>query len=244
MEATAEPGIYKRKGGQGTHYLVRVEYPPDPVTGKRRRRSKTCRTLKEAKAERAKWLAEIDRGTVLEPSKTTVAELLDRWLADEAPKSTRASTLAGYEITIRKHLKPALGSVVVQKLTVEQVERFYAEKRAEGLASSTIKKCHLRLSAALNLAVRWGLATRNVCQVAKPGKVIYKKPRVWTVEQGKAFLSVAAKDGLHPLWLLALETGMRRGELLGLRWSDVTWDRSTVHVQQEVVALNGVPVIQ
>lgn len=240
----AKGSILKRTGARGTSYRARVEYPPDPLTGERRQRSKTFHTRKQAETELAKWLTEIDRGTALEPAKTTLAELLDRWFADEAPKTTRASTLVGYEITIRKHLKPALGSMLVQKLTVEQVERLYAQKRAEGLASSTIKKCHLRLSAALDLAVRWGLATRNVCQIAKPGKVTYKKPRVWTVEDGTAFLAVASQDGMHPFWSLALESGMRRGELLGLRWSDVNWERSTIHVQQEVIALNGVPIIQ
>jgi hypothetical protein len=100
--------IQKRKGANGTAYRARVEYPPDPVTGERRQRSKTFATRKQAEAELAKWLVEIDRGTALEPSNTTVSELLDRWLADEAPKTTRASTLVGYEITVRKHLKPAL----------------------------------------------------------------------------------------------------------------------------------------
>lgn len=236
--------IQKRKGASGTAYRARVEYPPDPVTGERRQRSKTFATRKQAEAELAKWLVEIDRGTALEPSNTTVGELLDRWLADEAPKTTRASTLVGYEITVRKHLKPALGVIQVQRLTVEQVERFYATKRAEGLASSTVKKCHLRLSAALDLAVRWGMATRNVCHVARPGKVTYKKPRVWTVEEGKAFLQSALLDSMHPFWSLALESGLRRGELLGLQWSDINWERSSIHVQQEVVALRGVPLIQ
>ncbi|HEV2124154.1 MAG TPA: site-specific integrase [Chloroflexota bacterium] len=240
----ASGSIQKRQGARGPAYRVRVEYPPDPVTGDRRQRSETFKIRRAAETALSAWLTEIERGTALEPSKTTVAELLDRWLMDEAPKTTRASTLVGYEITIRKHLKPVLGHCVVQKLTVEQVEHFYAQKRAEGLASSTVKKCHLRLSAALNLAVRWGLSTRNVCQSAKPGKVTYKKPKVWSIEDGEAFLEVANRDGMHPFWMLALESGMRRGELLGLRWSDVNWDRSAVHVQQEVVALRGVPIIQ
>ncbi len=235
--------IQKRQGPQGPAYRARVEYPPDAVTGKRRQRSESYKTKREAEAALSKWLAEIDRGTALEPDKTTVGELLDRWLANEAPKTTRATTLVNYEITIRKHLKPALGSVIVQKLTVDQVETFYRDLRARR-ASITVKHCHLRLSSALNLAVRWGLATRNVCTVASPGKVTYKKPSVWSEAEQGAFLARATDDGMHPFWHLALGSGLRRGELLGLRWRDVNWERSSIHVQQEVVALKGVPIIQ
>lgn len=226
-----------------TSYRARVEFPADPVTGKRRQLSETFATKRLAENALSRWLVEIERGTALEPSKTTVGDLLDRWLLNEAPKTTRATTLVGYEITIRKHLKPALGSIIVQKLTVEQVESFYRQMRVER-ASSTVKKCHLRLSAALNLAVRWGLAMRNVCAVASPGKLVYKKPTVWSEDEQAAFLTGAADDGLHPFWQLALGSGLRRGELLGLRWRDVNWERSTIHVQQEVVALKGVPIIQ
>lgn len=235
--------IQKRTGATGPAYRARVEYPPDPITGKRRQRSETFRTKREAEKALTRWMAEIDRGTALEPDKTTVGELLDRWLANEAPKTTRATTLVGYEITIRVHLKPALGGILVQKLTVDQVEAFYRELSTRR-ASITVKHCHLRLSAALNLAVRWGLATRNICTIASPGKVTYKKPSVWTDSEQRKFLAEAADDGLHPFWQLALGSGLRRGELLGLRWKDVNWERSTIHVQQEVVAYKGVPIIQ
>ena len=111
-------------------------------------------------------------------------------------------------------------------------------------ASSTVKKCHLRLSAALDLAAM-GLATRNVCTIASPGKLSYKKPSVWSEEEQSQFLRSAVDDGMHPFWQLALGSGLRRYSiLLGLRWADVNWERSTIHVQQEVVTLRGVPIIQ
>ncbi len=244
MEATSEPGIYKRKGEHGTHYLVRVEYPPDPTTGKRRRRSKTCRTLKEAKIERAKWQTEIDRGTALEPSKTTVAELIDRWLADVAAHNVKPSTLEDYAGTINKHITPALGSVAIQKLTIDQVQTFYAAKLRDGTSPRTVQLCHLRLSQALKQGVQWGLLPRNVAGFVKPPRVTYKRDDVWSVDEGRTFLATAEDDSLHPFWLLALKTGMRRGELLGLRWRDLDLDRAMAHVRQSVIVYAGAPHIQ
>ena len=236
--------IQKRKGATGTTYRARVEYAPDPVTGERRQRSKSFATRKQADAELAKWLTEIDRGTALEPSKATVAELLDRWLADVAAHTVKPSTHEDYDATIRVHILPALGTVPAQKLTVDQVQAFYSRKLAAGCSPRTVQLCHLRLSQALKQAVRWGILTRNVCEFAKPPRVTYKRGDVWSVAEGRAFLAVAEADGLHPFWLLALKTGMRRGELLGLRWRDLDLDRAMAHVRQSVIVYAGAPQIQ
>lgn len=236
--------IQKRKGKTGTSYRARVEYPPDPITGERRQRSKTFPTRKAADAELAKWLAEIDRGSALEPSKATVGELLDRWLADVAAHNVRPSTHEGYAATIRTHILPALGSVPAQKLTADQVQTFYSRKLAAGCSPRTVQLCHLRLSQALKQAVRWNILTRNVCDLVQPPRVTYKRGDVWNVTEGRHFLDAAASDSLHPFWLLALKTGMRRGELLGLRWRDLDLDRGMAHVRQSVIVYAGAPCIQ
>jgi len=241
----ARGSIQKRTGTNGdTSYRARVEFPADPVTGKRRQRSETFKTKRAAEGALAKWLTEVERGTALEPDKTTVRELLDRWLTEVAPLTTRETTLVGYEGTVRVHIMPMLGSFVVQRLRVEHVEHLFAIKRAEGLAPTSIKKISLRLAAALDLAVKWGLASHNVARSASVGRVTVAAPKIWEPEQGTLFLEHASTDGLTPFWSLALESGMRRGELLGLRWRDVNWARGTVHVTQEVVSLRGVPIVQ
>ena len=242
MEATSEPGIYRRKGEHGIHYLIRVEYPADPVTGKRRQRSNTCRTMKEAKAERDKWLTDVDRGTAHEPSKTTVGELLDRCLADVAVHNVKPSTLEDDEGTIKKHVKPVLGHVSIQKLNIDQVQSFYAAKLRDGTSPRTVQLCHLRLSQALKQGVQWGLLPRNVRDFAKPPRVTYQHGDVWSVEESRTFLAKAEKDSFHPFRPLALKTGMRRGELLGLRWHDL--DRGMAHVRQSVIVYACAPHIQ
>ena len=102
-------------------YLVRVEGARDPVTGKRRQFTKQVPTMEEARELESSWKAEISRGTSLDPNKTTVAQLLNDWLAIKAAEVT-SQTLAGYEITIRVHLMPALGNILVQKLTAARVQ--------------------------------------------------------------------------------------------------------------------------
>src|SRR4051812_47066974 len=102
-------GIQKRTGPRGTGYRVRVDCPPDPVTGKRQRRSATFRTKKEAETARARWLTEIEQGTAVERSKMTLAAYLAHWLDTYGKPNLRTSTHTSYEMTIRLHIIPALG---------------------------------------------------------------------------------------------------------------------------------------
>jgi hypothetical protein len=162
------------------------------VTGKRRWQTLgTFRAKEDAEKAEAQAITERERGTLLSPDRTTVGELLDRFLAVEVPRTVKPENIAPYEIVIRKHLKPALGSVPVRKLTIEQVERHYADLLAAGYSSSLAKKCHLRLSAALRLAKRWGLVAENVCEMVRPPKLAYKPPAVWKPDEVAAFLDVA-----------------------------------------------------
>ena len=226
-------------------YLVRVEGARDPVTGKRRQFTKQVPTMEEARELESSWKAEIARGTSLDPNKTTVAQLLNDWLAIKAAEVT-TQTLAGYEITIRVHVIPALGNILVQKLTAARVQAQYAEWRNAGMSARNIRGCHLRLSQALDQAVRFRLVLSNVCNQVKPPAQSKPKPDVWNTSEAVTFLEYAEADSLTPLWHLLLLEGMRRGEALGLRWQDVNWERNTAHIVQSVRAgiAKGEAVIQ
>lgn len=227
-----------------TSYQVLIDRR-DPVTGERKRVTiGTFRTKKEAKKAERDALTERDRGTFLAPDRTTVGEMLDHWLEVDVPRTVKPENRVAYESVVRKHLRPAFGSVLVRRLTVEQVERFYADLQGAGYSSSHIKKCHMRLSAALRLAARWGIVASNVCDVAKPPKLTYKQSQVWTPEDVQAFLVIAERDGMHPYWLLAVETGGRTSELLGMSWQDVNFKRGTVHLGRQVIRLlKGTPIV-
>ena len=234
----------KDKGGKN-RWFVRVE-SPDPVTGKRRRVTVgTFPTKKEAEREEAKAITARERGTLLDPNRTTIAELLDTWLTAKRADVTE-QTAAGYAILIRVHLKPAFGSIGVQKLTPARLQAQYGEWRDAGMSGRTMRECHLVLSQALDQAVRFTLVQSNICRAVTPPRREAAKPALWSSDQAVAFLAIAESDSLSPLWHLLLLEGMRRGEALGLRWRDINWERGTAHISQSVRAgvAKGEAVIQ
>ncbi len=237
--------IEKREGKDGKpQYRVRIaHYGGD---GKRRNLTiGTYRTKKQAETEERKAIEQRDRGTLLMPDKTTVGELLDEWLEVEVPRTVKPENRIEYEVVIRKHLKPALGHILVRKLTVEQVERLYADLQAAGKSSSLIKKCHMRLSSALRLGKRWGLVAEAITDVITPPRLAYKQAQIWTLDEVSAFLQAAEDDTLCLYWLLALETGARTSELLGVSWNDVDLERGTIRFGEQVVRLmKGTPFVK
>lgn len=238
--------IEKRTGKDGKpQYRVRINVH-DPVTGARKWQGVgTFRTKKEADSEERKAIEKRERGTLLVPDKTTVGELLDRWFEVEVPRTVKPENQQEYRVVIDKHLKPALGNILVKKLTVEQVERFYADLQAAGKSSSLIKKCHMRLSSALRLGKRWGLVAELIMDAIRPPKLSYKQPKIWTAGEVDAFLEAAEDDSLYLYWLLAVETGARTSELLGVSWHDVDLERGTVRFGQQVVRLlKGTPFVK
>lgn len=238
--------ITKRPSEDGkSRYLVRIE-SPDPITGKRRRVTVgTYSAKREAEKAEAKAITERERGTLLQPDTTTVGELLDKYLETEVPRTVRPENRAAYEIVIRRHLKPALGNVKVRRLTVEHVERLYADLQATGYSSSLIKKCHMRLGAALRLGKRWNIVHDVVTDVAKPPRLAYKQAEIWTPDETSAFLDVATDDDLYAFWLTMVETGARMSELLGVTWQDVDFTRGTLRLGAQVVRLlKGTPIVK
>lgn len=228
------------KGSQrSVRYDVIVDLGPDPETGRRRQRKKTFATKREAQAALTRWLAEINDGTAVDRSPTTVAELLHDWLDTYARPKVRPSTLASYEHSITYHIIPSLGSTLIQQLTSRQVQRFYSKKLQDGCGPRTVQLCHMRLSQALNWAVKLSLIARNVCGVVDPPTVETKEMMTWNAEEVRRYLEEARHSHFGPIWLLALATGMRRGELLGLRWQDVDFERGTVRVRQTIVVVRG-----
>lgn len=236
--------IVKRPRKDGSiGYFVRVELPADPSTGERRRKTGTFDTEKEAEKARTRWLSEVDEGNVVLPSKITMRDLLRRWLRDEAAHRVRPTTLVGYEITVEKHLIPALGNKQAQSLTTADVLEVRSKLVAAGKAR-TAQVAMLRLRQCLAWAVSVGLLARNVSATVKRPTAKAPERRTWDASQARTFLDTAQGDGYSPLWLVLLTTGLRRGEALGLRWRDIDFDRGTLSVRQSVVLHNGAPHIQ
>jgi len=144
-----------------------------------------------------------------------------------------------YERIIRSRIVPGIGTVPVQQLHPLQIDAFYTQLREAGASNDAIHRVHKRLKQAFDYAVRKRLIALNPLAAVDPPTVRSRPAVVLTPPQLGNFLHTADADGYSPLWLLLVQTGLRRGEALGLRWQDIDWERKRLHVRQCVEVLNG-----
>lgn len=237
----SQRGFVKRRGETWTSYW-KVESP----SGWKQRSKGGFPTRREAQAYLTKTLASLQVGTFADPSRLTVGEyLVQRWLPMKR-ESLRHSTYDSYRRNIELHILPALGHVRLQQLTADQLDRFYADQLAggrltgktPGLAPKTVRHLHTVLHRALADAVRKNLVARNVADAADAPKASRggsKGMRTWTADQLRQFLLAVVDDPLGPAYWLTAATGMRRGEVLGLRWSDINFSTKRLSVSQTVL---------
>jgi integrase len=236
-------GFVRKRGSTYTWYFD----VPDPVTGRRRQYSKGgFRTKKECQQALNEALSALRTGTFVEPSQRTVAKfLVEEWLPAMRPPRVRPSTWLSYQRNIGRHIVPAFGHLPLQRLTPAQLTAFYRglleagqQRGNSGLAPKTVRNIHGALHAALRDAVRWGYVARNVAAVADLPRSATPEMHVWSPEQLGAFLDHVRGDRLYAAWLLLATTGMRRGEVAGLRWVDVDLDAGRVSPRRPRVVVN------
>jgi integrase len=213
-------------------WAVIVYLGRDTATGKERHKWFTHRTKQDAEAHLAQLLTQLHGGGTLPHTKATVAEFLQQWLRDYAAGAVGPVTLATYRDMIRVHIVPALGTIPLAKLSSQTVQG-YLSRKLEGLSPTTVRHHAMLLHAALRHAVRWGLLVRNPCDMVDPPRRVNAEMRVLDEEQVRLFLAEAKRSSPHyPLYLMAILTGMRQGELTGLRWRDVDLVLSVASIQQ------------
>lgn len=213
--------------------ILDLGYQTDPVSGTRKRKQQwiTFHGTREA-AEKAltKLVGKVHDHEFVSPDKITVGEWLDSWcdLAIKPPLRAQR-TYENYRGIIKKHFKPALGAIRLQDLQAVHLERFNAESAKKGLSARTIRKHHTMLSTALKTAVRKKMVSRNVASdVDNVPRAQKEHPDVeancWEVHEAAQFLKTAEAAGPQQaaFYTLALEAGLRKSELCGLMWSDLT----------------------
>jgi integrase len=175
----------------------------------------------------------LEMGLSLPDERQTVGQYLHTWI-EVAKSQVRGSTWRRYNDFVRVHLIPGLGKGPLARLTVQQVQVFYARKLSEGLSPTTVHHIHGVLHRALKDALRMGLVQRNVTEMLRPPRRANKEMMVLTEEQAACFLEAVKGDRFEALHVLALTTGMREGELLGLRWQDIDLENTTAYVRMNV----------
>ncbi len=203
-------------------YSIKISLGKDPTTGKYKSQ---WFTVKGSKRDTEKRLSEIlhqlDTGTFMKPGKTTVAEYLQRWLVDYGKPNLSPRSYERYESIVRVHLLPSLGNISLVQLRPEYIQRHYNNMLKAGLSARTIRYHHVVLHKALQTAIKWGLLVRNVADGVDVPHAHSKEIQTWQEHELSQFLNAARDTAYYALFYTALFTGMRRSELLALRWQDI-----------------------
>jgi len=203
-------------------YTIVLELGSDPVTGKRKQQWTTIKgSRKEAEKRLSEMQHQLDTGSFILPGKTTVTDYLDRWLADYAKTNLSPRGFERYRDIVRAYFKPVIGNLLLTQLKPEHLQKCYADWLKRGLSAGTIRYHHAVIHKALATALRWGLVSRNVADGVDVPRVKRAEMQTWDEHELARFLEAARRCQYYELFYLASFTGMRRSELLALRWQDI-----------------------
>ena len=176
----------------------------------------------------------IDGGPRSGEESVTLSVLFQRWCEDVMRHQVEASTLRNYESIARNHILPTLGHLRLDDIRVSDVDHLLSLKRDAGLAPSTLRRIRIVLAQCLTQAIRWGLVQRNVATLSRPPKSQRSEGRTLTPDQARRFLEALRGSRHEALFALMLSTGLRRGEALGLWWSDFDRDAGVIRVARQL----------
>src|SRR5215204_2929639 len=228
-----EGTITRRKDGRWeAKYTVYTAEGP-------KRRALYGKTRKVAADKLARALADRTSGHTFDTENMTVGEYLDRWLNDSDKGSVRTSTYERHEQIVRLHLKPTLGCVKLSKLTPAHVQGLYRDKLDSGLSPATVQKIHTVLHKALAQALKWNMILRNASDAVKAPRPAPEEMHPLSPDQARKLMEAAHGDKLEALYILAVHTGMRQGELLALKWEDVELNEGIIRIRHTLARSGG-----
>ncbi|MFF4405876.1 tyrosine recombinase XerC [Streptomyces sp. NPDC001404] len=225
--------ITKRKDGryQCAVYVLQ----PDST---RARKFAYGKTWAECDTKRRELLDKVDQGVPVPTRSAKLAEWLPYWLEHIVKPQRKRTTYAKYETHVRLYLVPQVGKKSLEKLSARDVRTALA-RIAKATTAATAKESHRVLRSAITAACRDELITRNVVQLVEAPTVEPYEGRLWTLDQTLTFIMAARRDPLYAAFMLAVGLGLRRGELVGLRWQDVDLDARTIYVRKQRQRVRG-----
>src|SRR5262245_34268746 len=229
-------GHVRKRGG---NWCFVIDLPRVGSGARRQRWFSGFATRKKAEAALSAALGDIGKGSYVEPSAMTVGDFLHRWLEDYVQHNCAAKTGDRYAEIVRNHVLPVIGCVKLRELKPAHIQELYSHaKRAGrkdgrgGLSGRTVHHIHRVLTNAFNAGVKWQLLANNPVRAATPPRPEVKEMVALSQQQSLRLLELLEESPLRLSVFLALTTGLRRGELLGLKWSDIDWDRGIVIVRR------------
>ena len=227
-----------RQRSKGT-WQVRFDAPRQGP-GQREYASVTVRgTKKDAERVLREKLTALEQGNFVTRQTESVSQFFGRWMADYAATNTTVRTQVGYQGYIDRYITPVIGVVPLQSLTTRQIQGMYASLLKNGKSPRTVRQLHVILREALAHAVKWGLLARNPADATTRPRVEREELEMWDLPTIRRFLSIATGSRFEHVYRFAILTGMRRSELVGLRWEQVDLARGTVQVTRVLHRIAG-----
>lgn len=240
--------VRKRETKNGVlTYQVIIEYPADPFTGKRMRKYYTVHgTKKDAEKFKRDMIIDLENQTFVEPTRMTTKEWLKKWYDTYLKDYLSASTLRGYRYQIDTYIIPRFGNVPIQNLSAMEIQKWINDLSKESpvthkpMSAKTVRNIYLNLSAALEKAVKLDIIKKNPCKnVVLPQRNKHQVTVYDEMEIKKLIESSSGTDMELPI-MIALNLGLRRGEMIALRWENIDLDNGIVHIcENRIDGLNG-----
>ena len=247
--SNGEGNIRKRKDGR---WEGRYTAGHDPETGKQIFKNVLGKTQSEVKEKLKKALEEAKKVDVTRTGKYTVETWMDEWFENVAKLKVRPSSHQTYRGYIDHHIAPNIGIIPLEKLSTMdlqklyrklmnkgRVERIEAKDQPKGLSAKTVRNINQVISSALDFAVAQKIIPENPSKAVVLPKVEHKEMQTIPAEQLQAFLAEAKATGVYEMYYIELATGLRRGELLGLKWQDIDWKNGVIKVRRSIARVNG-----
>jgi integrase len=225
--------VFRRPERKGKQWVAQI------ILENGRTRQRYFATQLEAEQALNEMLYEQSRGMLATGPNQTLKQLLEHWLEHVQKHAVRVNHYINTRTIIRKHILPVLGHIQLRQLNEQQVQALYAQKLNEGKSAKTIHHMHGVLHKALTQAVMWRLVSRNVCDGVSLPRLGRYEYQTLTAEQAQKLLEVARGHRFEMLLTLAITTGMRQGELLGLHWQDIDFEHGTLQVRRSVSRVRG-----
>jgi integrase len=196
-------------------------------------------TRKEVANALNQRLSDRRNGQPVAMERQTVGQFLDHWLEDTVRPTARPRSYESFGTIVKKHIGPSIGNIQLSSLTPQDVQRMMKEKSEDGFSPQTVAQMRTVLRSALNQALRWRLVTWNVAALVDPPRMTKREHHALDAAEAKKFLTAAHAERYEAAYLLGLMCGLRRGEILGLRWADIDWERTALRVSHSLQRIDG-----
>lgn len=229
-----EGSVFKRKDRNLWQGMVTVGYDKN---GKRIRKPVFAKTKSECIAKKKELESQVATGAVALSGKLLMQDLLSKWLKER--KSLKRSTVASYTLLIKNHINPKIGRVKLSKLNASHIASVLSTMEENELAGSTRKHAYTILNSALKWAIKLDYTNINPCSKIDPPRPDETEQDVYSPDELKLFLKAAKGTRLEAVFILAITTGARQGEIFGLKWEDIDLENSRLSIRRKVIEIDG-----